>query len=234
MAKTKNSIRKSANQQHVMQFQVKNLVPGLFVLVFAIIGVSFIVGGNAESKVPNYVCDFGSPNGQACMNAKQSGTSNGTEVLGWSKDYDANENFIIQPLSSMCLDGHVTLNCPFTPGSGLNNRYLGDEIIQFVDVQSRYADCLGNSDSSMGVLVACNTPNGIGGGIGSVFVLNKDGKGTAGLVESQYWSDENFDDSKEFDTPAWLCMTGPPEQGQVNVTTSPPMYSSECKWGMDN
>lgn len=236
MAKTKTSVRQSASARAQRSFQIpiRKITSGLFVFAFVVIGASFIVGGHAEPQVPNYVCNYGGSSGQACLSAKQNGTSTGTEIFGGAKDFNSNENFIIQQLTGSCNHGRVTTTCPFVAGSGLNTRYLNDEVIQFVDVQSGYIECLGNNGGASGILVPCNNQNGVGGGIGSIFVLNKGGGGSIDFAENQYWSDANYSYNKEYDTPAWLCMNQPVGQSQVDTDNTSPAGGAICQWGMNN
>jgi hypothetical protein len=55
--------------------------------------------------------------------------------------------------SGTCNDGRVSSNCPFTPGLGLNNTYLGDPIV-FLD-NTLNSICLGADDSADGITRNC-------------------------------------------------------------------------------
>lgn len=162
-------------------------------------------------------------------------STNGPTVDGLGDDASAkSQAFTIEKLSEMCNKGRVSSKCPFTVGSGLNNRYYNDEIDQFVYVGNANAfDCLSSVSGSdyYASLAPCNTLSGGGGGIGTVFVRNiSGGKATAGYVESKYWSNYNLSHYHEYDTPAWLCFV----QGGGVGLDGPDLGYGTCQWNQQD
>lgn len=184
------------------------LILVVFVVIFAGVGAYFLVSSRAATLTYYQVCDY-TPSPQECMNDASGRTNSGTAVTEAVMNKKvSNQNFYINPLSDMCGHGRVTSTCPFTVGSGLNNRYINDGIVQFVYEGNFYSGilkCLGNGKNGgvEGALQTCNNVTGTGGGDGTVFILNSNG-----YTENRYWSDNNYTALKAYDDPSWLCIDG--------------------------
>lgn len=94
-------------------------------------GLGLLAGPAAQATTTVALCTQGlSPN--VCMNRAGGGTRNGTPIIGYTKDFDNNEDFSLSSLPTDC-DGSVHngedgMTCPFDPGTGLNARYDGRPI----------------------------------------------------------------------------------------------------------
>ncbi|HSW79520.1 MAG TPA: hypothetical protein VLG47_01965 [Candidatus Saccharimonadales bacterium] len=209
----------------------------VFVLALGVAGVLSSGTKVVHANVGRAVClsDGGNKYGPLCLNRNGGGTGLGTSVIGWTKDFDNNEDFYFQQIN-MCDHGYVSSTCPFAVGSGFNTRYLGDEIDQIRSTTS--GKCVGNdvqhNAAFFGALETCNDPNtGTGGGDGTIFIHNiAGGGGTINYVENRYWSNYNYQ-SLGLDEPSWLCARGSWHQAvQVGVATVFPNGQADntCQW----
>jgi hypothetical protein len=150
----------------------------------------------------------------ACINRSGGGYSSGTKIIGYNKDSDSNENFFATPMTSWCNSGKVTTTCPFSVGSGLNDRYDGDQIVslnttnnQCVGVNSGWATAvLGGCVPTGGAFVESNTN---GTFLISVGVSNH-WYGLGHAADTPYWLvwDSHISDALQFNdvaTNSWVC-----------------------------
>jgi hypothetical protein len=230
--------KKSAHKRYITPASIRSMssrsrmlaILG-FMVVFAGVGMAFVANSHAANTY--ILCDTGDASlPQQCLNAKAGGTAAGTLVIAWQRDYDPNERFTFQFLSGMCNAGRVSSTCPFDVGSGLNNRYLNDAIVQIRD-QNTGNECVGNGSNggAYAALQTCGNTSGSGGGYGTIFVYNSGGLGTAGFVESRYWSDFEFEHG-HYNTPAWMCdVLGHGGQIEVEgITLSSNGPDGTCQW----
>lgn len=174
----------------------------------------------AAATVPFAQC-AGSGSG-LCLNRKQCGSTNGTQVIMWAQDFDNCEDFAEAHVSNMCGNGKVTSNCPFTSGSGLNNRYINDPIIALV-AYNEQGKCLATDSNGNGVLGTCPDSSGNGGSDGTIFVVS-----STNYVVNRFWSDANFA-LGEYDAPAWMCSPG--TQGVQVILNEGTGNAGYCQWG---
>lgn len=168
-------------------------------------------------------CNYGTKNGQSCLN-RYRGETGEAAVVGYSADFDTNENFQFQQLSHMCSGGYVSSTCPFTVGTGLNNRYLNDMVVQIKDLST--GKCLGNYsfDGTEGAEEKCSDAYGNSGAAGTIFIWNvTGGGGTRGYTESRYWSNQ-------YRQPAWLCYPGYPTDARTVYLNSRADFGGACQW----
>lgn len=208
----------------------KKLIPLIFIVFFAAIGVSLIDFGHAQMPY-TLVCNLQSPS--LCMQIIPNKIAPGTEIDAARFNASTSvENFNIQYLDDMCGNGLVTSKCPFTLGSGLNTRYLADPIIQF-----KYMGggdyCLGTlyNGSAFAGLQGCNNLNGNAGGQGTVFVIDSSKHNASGYVESRYFSDQLASEGIH-DQPAWLCnLSNSDDLITLNGSNN---YKTACQWIPEN
>jgi hypothetical protein len=203
-----------------------------FVLVFATIGTAYVLNSHATNIGPGeIICNTS----KLCFNAKQGGTTAGTPVIGYTNDDDSNEAFDVIYLAGMCDNGTVTSTCPFTVGSGLNNRYIHDDIVAIKDYGDKKNNlCIGNDtqnrETENGALETCPNIYGQNGGQGTIFIHNiYGGGGTINYVESLFWS--NYNKSLGINNaPSWLCSNG--NRGQLTTYTDD--FYGQCQWQILN
>jgi hypothetical protein len=201
-----------------------------------------IVGVNtlrlASASVSSAVCNgTNSSGGQTCLNRRGGGTGLNTDVIGWRADHDDNEDFSFQYLTGMCpqrlpngstVSGYVSSTCPFTVGSGFNNKYLGNPIVQIRS--ARAGKCLGNDggNDNLGGLQTCNNLSGSGGGGGTIFVWNvPGGNGPTYYLENRYWT--NVAAKSGITVPGWLCSNyGASSARSVSLDSSG--NGANCAW----
>ena len=162
------------------------------------------------------ICTFGTSS-TACLNRKGGGYTSGTNVIGWDKDSDQNENFYGVLLTGWCSSGYVTETCPFTVGSGLNARYDGDPIFE---LNTSNNQCLGADSSWLEAVLGGCLPNGgaiVGSNTNGVFLISVGVSnhfyGTTGSYDAPYWLvwDSHFGDPLIFTDEAinsWTCQPG--------------------------
>jgi hypothetical protein len=142
----------------------------------------------SPASVPMTVC---AQSGSGyCLNRSQCHTGNGTSVLVWANDHDNCEDFQGIVLGHMCNKGFVTRTCPFTVGSGLNDRYVGQPIVLF-QAYNEANECLATNGGGQGILGACPSFSGTGGANGTIFVWTAYGP-NPNYVINRYWSDYNY------------------------------------------
>jgi hypothetical protein len=197
---------------------------GAFLVAFpvAVIG-NVALPAVVHANVLQAICDNRGGTNTECLNRNGGGhTIGSTAVIGWHNDSDNNEDFVFQKLTGMCGGGYVTSSCPFTVGSGFNNDFINDEIVQLQD--TTYNDCLGGLSSNdtlgdyyqNGVLEKCNTPStGSGGGQATIFAITSSGQDglPADVLVNRYWTDFDYNQvvnegQDGYAGPAFLCDGG--------------------------
>jgi hypothetical protein len=172
--------------------------------ILLVLGISLSTGtpAHAAPRTPAvtgpYFCDvYGYP---MCLNEWNGNTGNGQPIKMYQYG-NSNEAYSFDE-ESICSGGHYVdpRGCPFAPGSGLNTRFAGDDIVQ-IEYASN-TSCLGtNTTTAQAVNQNCNDGYGNGGGPGTVFVFaDCSGSGTGyycGIV-SKYWSNKTLN-------PQWVC-----------------------------
>lgn len=235
MPKKANTHKKSKSSSSFADFfrQHRVFVPIAFVVIFALAGSIYLTFSRAASY--NHICDHGSS--VVCVQYY-------TNVSPQVGQYVINEpisassflqNFYMQQLTGMCNHGKVSSNCPFTVGSGLNNHYKNDQIVQY-QYTGNYKGavlCIGNisNDNSTPALQPCNTVNGQDGGQATVFIRNvAGGGGTPNFIENKFWSNYNYG-IHLYNTPAWFCSDYDSRDGQkhaLNLDSS--NAGGVCQW----
>jgi hypothetical protein len=133
-----------------------------------------------------------------------------------------NSDFSVFPLTNMCNAGHVSasMECPFTPGSGLNSQMNGAGIFAL-----RHSNglCVGTTSSTVGALMEnCPDVYGNNGGWSTIYAgaTNSDCPGSEFYAESRYWSD------------AYSSLSSLESGGNVGVQAwvSTPNATATC-WG---
>ena len=155
-----------------------------------------------------------------CLNRSGCGT---TTVISFAHDFDSCEDFKPVQLSSMCGSGLVTSTCPFTVGSGLNNRYLNAIIVVWKSTATGL--CVDTDNNGGGSLGTCPGLDGQGGATGTTFVWNG-----SHYVVSRFWSNFNFSLGAA-NTPAWMCSRGAPVQITVDSGSG---NAGTCQWQYTN
>jgi len=128
------------------------------------------MAGVAQATPNIQTCSNSGPNdAELCANREDGQTGDNTPVIGWTPG-DNNNDFQFETIGQMCNGGHVTTTCPFTVGSGLNNAYNGDLIIQVYSPTSN--SCVGGSSSTvfLAQLTPCQNQQGTGGGWSTIDV----------------------------------------------------------------
>ena len=117
-----------------------------------------------------------------CMNHAGGSYLNGAHVIGWSAG-DPHNDFEFVALSNMCGHGAVTTTCPFTLGSGLNNAYVGAQIVAMYDPDNRCPGGTSPSDT-LASLQPCPDNYGNNGGWSTINILEyaENDAGTARYV----------------------------------------------------
>lgn len=210
--------------------------------LISLIAVVLVVGVVLAKVVPIYSSRADAPRSDCnditpfpdCLNVSQGRHVAGTRVVGWKLDFDDNEYFYKQDIRR-CNGAAVTQTCPFTFGSGLNGRYIGNEIFQLVDGHNPKL-CLGTDGTENaynGVLTGCNNPaTGSGGGVGTIFVLNTH-SGTNSFVENVYFSNLFF--IHGVGHAAWLCdYSAPPNGSSTPLTLAGASGTNKaCQWFLE-
>ncbi len=233
MSKTtkKTSKNKKSNSVTVTHSYTNKLKALAFVVVFALAGSIYVSLTHAQTYTQ--VCDDASP--LECLRDQSGSTATNTSITpSNSTSTSSKQYFSMEDLSEMCNNGHVTHTCPFAVGSGLNNHYYNDEIVQFVYLGSTKAfQCLGNQGATYyGGLQPCNTLNGQDGGLGTVFIINvKGGGGITNFVESKYWSNYNYTNRKLYNHPNWLCVS---DDAYIQLAYNPTPAGNTCQWQSGN
>src|SRR5271170_4846253 len=143
---------------------------------------------------------------------------------------NTNNTYELQHLTGICNGGYVEnqdgLACPFADGSGLNNRYAGDAIVQIIDYDTVGENpplCVAASTSGAGVEGGCSTIDnnfGWGGASGSVFVLSAI-KNFPNLGTTPFWAVNYYYTNMGIcgaNTAAWM----------VSGSISAPVYLNSC------
>ncbi len=179
----------------------------IFAAVCVVVGIKYTFYSQADGGY-SQMCDYNYSAVQ-CFHVP-SGSGISKPVTTTSINNDTLKEDFEQESMYRCNGGdRVTSTCPFTVGSGLNNRYLNDLIVQYAYVGDGSGGkyCLGDeyNESTIAGLQGCNSYYGTGGGPGTIFVVNiGGGGGTAGFVESNYWSNQNYKNGF-YNDPGWLC-----------------------------
>jgi hypothetical protein len=180
---------------HLVQegYKLKRLVFAVILAAGTLVGTS-VAAVPAYATVPPSQIGYNSGSSSLCFNRAGSGTSTGTPVIAYNCG-QPNNDFYFVVLANMCGGGRVTAICPFTVGSGLNDAYENDVI---VDVRAYYEDeCVGGSTlgATDATLQACPDSYGNGGGWSTIDVLafsanNNDAD--YDIIVNRNWSDLNY------------------------------------------
>jgi hypothetical protein len=195
----------------------------LFVAVLAALGLSLGTGFMAvpaQANGPHALCNYQSP-GQ-CMNRNGGGTGISTKVIGWTRDYDNNEDFEFFLLSGMCDAGHVSVDpgCPFSDPDN-NMRYNHDPIYGIRTYANNNKYCVGTNTQGLAILNQCPQLNGNGGSNGDIFVLS-----TQSYLVNRYWTNKNACLSGG---PCWVCVFVHDTQLTLKYYSAQPA----CQWSQD-
>jgi hypothetical protein len=137
-------------------------------------------------------------------------------VIAYTKDFDGNEDFQATQLG-WCSGGVVTSTCPFTVGSGLNNKYYGDEIVSIYSTST--GEAIGTSNYDTAILAGTGVP------IGGAFVISRaNGDFLIDVGVSNYWYAH---DGGVGNDPYWLVWQ-PQTNGQQLVFDNSPVNSWGC------
>ena len=179
-------------------------------------GLAALSAGQAHATSGPQICNV--QNTSLCANANGGHHTPGDYVINYTNG-DPNNTFEAVQLTGICGGGYVRgYNmgaCPFANGSGLNNRYNGDAIVEFEDYTSALVYdpplCISASPGTSGaaILGTCSWVQnnyGWGGAIGSVFILSGV-KNFKNMGVSPFWA-VNFDYTSSgwcgTNTPAWM------------------------------
>jgi len=99
------------------------------------------------------ICTTNAPS-NGCMNRNMGGTSNGTLIIFWYNDGDANNDFIYVWLSNYCGLGTVSTICPFNDHS-VDSRYFGDKIYELAAGNVNGKCVAASSDWTYTILNGC-------------------------------------------------------------------------------
>lgn len=169
--------------------RLRRWLPAIAAMLLLAGGSAVLTAGPAYAAPPQQICNPQKPN--LCANAEGGLHDPGDYVINWTMG-DPNNTFVAVLLTGICpaaggVGGGYVHNgeggeiCPFPNGSGLNNRYNGDAIVEFEDYASalRYDPplCIADSGSGSGStkLGTCSWIQnnfGWGGATGSVFILS--------------------------------------------------------------
>lgn len=174
-----------------------------------------------HAAVANQGAAFCSQNGSGyCLNRNQCGGF-GAKIIMWYHDFDNCEDFVPSVLNAMCNYGKVSSTCPFTVGSGLNNRYLNQYIVA-IQSQSNGGECVATTSGGLGTVGACPNGLGNGGANGSIFVWTNNR-----YVINRYWSNYNYSIG-EANAPSWMCSPG--SVGQQVLLYDDTGSAGICQW----
>jgi hypothetical protein len=155
-----------------------------------------LASASASSVPPVQVCDLQQYIGNTwCVNREGGGTGNGTDIISWYMD-DPNNDFTTAN-TNWCNQGRVTTTCPFTVGSGLNNRYAGDPIITVEDYDNgKVVAAPGANAGNFNLFLESN------GSIGDIDILTAY-QDFVNLAASNY----NYTHGGGYNRPAWWTET---------------------------
>ena len=167
-----------------------------------------------------------------CANREGGATGPGKYIIAWPPG-DNNNDFVFEPLSSMCNGGKVSadLECPFTPNKGLNAKYDGRIIVQLYSWDAKL--CAADSGYGTGstVLGQCNKSNGVGGADGTIFVLSDVfsamGATPTTYAVNRYWSNYGGVSGGNGSKARWLCQIGKGSPLYENLTSA---VAGSCQW----
>jgi len=173
-------------------------------------------GVPAQAQVTLAVCNYV----PLCVNRAGGGRGIGASVIGWSKDFDTNEDFQLVNLYSMCNGGLVSANeeCPFTPGGGLNKKY-NDRPIDIVKAYNENL-CVATNANGKAVLNLCPDHEGNGGANGTIMVYSNQS-----YLVNRYWS--NNPAGGNGTSPNWMCVGS---RGDQIILDYPFGTSNICQW----
>ena len=145
-------------------------------------GTLLVAGAGSASAVQDQVCDTG-PSPDLCLNS-WNGMVDGHDVRMYPAGA-ANNNFVFVTVERCNAQGTVTHTCPFTVGSGLNDRYFGNSVYQIWNGFSTLHQCVVTRADGTGAQGTCNnTCTGQGGQNGTLFV------GVGSTVINVYWTNQ--------------------------------------------
>jgi hypothetical protein len=128
-----------------------------------------------------------------CLNRNGGGTGGGTAIIGYSAG-DPNNGFLLVQLNNLCNHGFVSadMQCPFSPGGGLNRTYDGSPIVEIQAYDLQNPLCVADSGVGSGssALGACPDVNGKGGAAGTWFVTKQlTNNQNPFVIVNRYWTD---------------------------------------------
>jgi hypothetical protein len=143
-------------------------------------GAAAVTSGPAHATSGTQICNV--QNTDLCLNVRGGKHTAGTYVIMYTQG-DPNNTFQASLLTGICggyVKGYSSGACPFADGSGLNDLYNGDAIVQFYDYDTIAQNpplCVADSgitsgSSQLGGCSWYNTNFGWGGADGSVFILD--------------------------------------------------------------
>lgn len=182
-----------------------------------------LYGAPRQSQTQEFCTNFGSGN---CLNDWNGSHIQGA-VIKMFTAHQSNETWeyqSIDPCNSTQVGqdaDEVTSTCPFVVGSGLNGKYLGDQIFQLYYPAAN--KCLGTvtgtgSNTGQGILTGCNSPQGAGGGDGTILVT---APGNDDSIIDRYWTNQS-----PSTVTAYVCGTG----FENPVTMSSSDHTNDCEW----
>jgi hypothetical protein len=160
--------------------RLRRVFPVIAATLLLACGVTAATSGPAHATSGTQICN--AQNTEICLNVREGDHSAGTYVIMYTNG-DPNNTFQASLLTGICggyVQGYNNGACPFADGSGLNDLYNGDAIVQFYDYDT-LADnpplCVADSGVTSGSsqLGGCSwyqTNFGWGGATGSVFILS--------------------------------------------------------------
>lgn len=161
--------------------RLRRWLPAIAALLLLAGGSAALTSVPAHATSGSQICNV--QNTDLCLNARGGDHTPGDYVILYTNG-DPNNTFMAGLLTGICggyVKGYNNGACPFSNGSGLNDRYNGDAIAQFYDYTSLmdYDPPLCVADSGVGsgsaALGTCSwTQNnyGWGGSDGEVFILS--------------------------------------------------------------
>ena len=160
-------------------------------------GLTTVAATQASAVTQPEVCHDLGNNTARCWN-NWGGANGAVNMYNPGVTNDAFQLQLINPCNSNPPDT-VTPTCPFTVGSGMNNRYLGNFIFRVKDANSGF--CVGTTGDGSGWEGACGNANAAGAANGVIMVQ---GNGAFYYV-NRYWSNHDGTPEGAVDTGCLGC-----------------------------